>query len=219
MSSHDKSSMALFMVASFMALFLWYRNEEYDRYLSGFVFLVGLMELIEYGIYNGANSQQAAKMVYVDLWAQCLALSLGIYFFIQQNQTNSSTTENVISAIAFYNAIVFSIVFLVSVVYIITTDDIFKSVPTSDQRVQYFTNDKSMLESLQWFYILGIFLPLVLLFGFYFWSNFGVALLILYLGLTACYVLSHYSIESFNSVWSYLMVGFIFILWLANLKI
>jgi hypothetical protein len=78
-------------------------------------------------------------------------------------------------------------------------------------------DDHSLLGNWGWLYLIGIFVPLILIFGYYMWADLGIAILILYGILSAAYVLVNYQPNAFSSMWCYLTVGFAFLAWVLGI--
>ena len=122
-----KASITSWWILALMSLFLWYRNEKYDRALSVFVFTLGLVQLIEYGIHSGTDPHQSGRALYITLWLQCLVLAIGVFIFInsKKDPDNPSISENVINTIAGWNLFLFAIVFVVMLVLSFTSENVF----------------------------------------------------------------------------------------------
>ncbi len=218
-----KSCLTAWWVLAFMSLFLWYRNLTYDRVLAGFIFTMGLIQLIEYGIHTGANPLQAGKIIFMILWLQCLIMAIGTFFFIKgalesHQHLEVTPTQRIIQTISRWNLIFFSLVFIGALLWIFNspTDANLMSPEGSTNRGSVAIPNFNFMTSWYWLYILGVFIPLVLIFGFYMWADFQIALLILYGIFSIAYILTNYPLGSFNSLWSYLSAGFAFIAWLLG---
>lgn len=219
MGDTAKSSITSWWILALISLFLWYRNIKYDRALAIFVFTLGLTQLIEYGIHSGTDPHQSVRALYITLWLQCLVLAISVYILIKSSTDNETATlsENVIYTIAGWNMFLFAIIFIITLVLCFTSDSIF-SVSTDDSGfLSWYMSGNTIMSKWGWLYFLGILIPLLLLFGFYTWANLGIAVLILYVILSAVYALVNYSPTSFGSVWSYLSIGFAFLAWLVNI--
>lgn len=216
-----KTSVTTWWILALMSLFLWYRNINYDRALSIFVFTLGLINLIEYGIYSGTDSSSSARAIYIILWIQCLVLSISAFILIQQDKDpdNPSITENIIHTISGWNLFLFAIIFVVCLVISFTSAGVFSATP-SDTNISVSLNGGKLLGHWSWLYALGIFIPLFLLFGYYMWSDIGLALLILYVFMVAIYVLNVSSSNSqtiLTTTLQYLFVGFAFLSWFVGI--
>lgn len=211
-----KASVTSWWILAMMALFLWYRNEKYDRALSIFVFTLGLVQLLEYGIHSGTDPHQSGRALFITLWLQCLVLAIGVFIFIkesreQDNNRNPTTTENIVHTIAGWNLFLFGIVFVVSLVLSFTSGSTFSGAPGPSGHIEWHMNGGSLLGKWGWLYLVGIFVPLVLIFAYYMWADIEIAILIIYGILSAAYVMSNYPSDAFSSMWCYLSIGFAFL--------
>lgn len=214
-----KASVTSWWILAMLALFLWYRNEKFDRALSIFVFTLGLIQLIEYGIHSGADPHQSGRALYITLWLQCVVLAIGVFLFIKgvKDPDNPTVTENVVHTIAGWNLFLFSIIFVVTLVLSFVSSNNFYGAPGPSGHIEWYMNSGPILGNLGWLYLIGIFLPLLLIFAYYSWTDVGIAILIIYGVLSACYVLINYPPEAFSSMWCYLSVGFAFLAWFIGI--
>ena len=212
-----KASVTAWWILAMMSLFIWYRNERYDRALAVFIFVLGLIQLIEYGIHSGSDPNQSGRALFITLWLQCLVLAIGVFIFINgsKDPDDISVRENVISTIAGWNLFLFSIVFVIALIVSFSLN--FSAAPGSSGHIEWYMNGKRFLGSFGWLYVLGIFGPLLLLLAFYGWSDISIAILILYGLLSAAYVVVNYPQEAFTSMWCYLSVGFAMLVWFLGI--
>lgn len=208
-----KASISSWWILALMSLFLWYRNEKYDRALSVFVFTLGLIQLIEYGIHSGSNPQQSGQALFITLWLQCLVLAIGVFLFISQSiePDTISTTEKVVHIIAGWNLFLFAIIFVIALIMSFTAGWTFSGAPGSSGHIEWSLNNGNLLGKWGWLYLLGVFIPLILIFAFYLWADIGIAILILYGALSAAYVMTNFPSNAFSSMWCYLSIGFAFL--------
>lgn len=210
-----KSSITSWWILALMSLFLWYRNEKYDRALSTFVFTLGLIQLIEYGVHSGASLQQAGQAVFLTLWLQCLVLAIGVFLLTKGHSEN--TTHTVIGIISGWNLFLYAIIFVIALLYTFVSESTFTANINIFGQVEWFRNNGSLLGNSAILYIIGIFVPLFLIFGYYLWADLNIAILLLYGILSAGYVIANYPINAFSSVWCYLAVGFAFLSWFLGI--
>jgi len=215
MHNRTKSSVTSWWILAMMSLFLWYRNEKYDRALSVFVFLLGLVQLIEYGIYSGADPNQTGRALFITLWLQCLVLAIGVFIFVNgaKDPDHTSTNENIVSTICEWNLFLFSLIFTVALISSFSLE--FDATITPDG-IEWKTNGNSFLGNWSWLYVIGIFIPLLLIFAFSMWADLQIAILIIYVSLTASYITRTYPSSLFASSWSYFSVGFAFLAWFSG---
>jgi hypothetical protein len=98
-------------------------------------------------------------------------------------------------------------------VLVFTSDSRFNWKPTPNGYIEWSMNDGPLLGGWNWLYMIGIFVPLFLLYAFYAWADPNIAVLILYGALSAAYVLFNFPSDCYHSIWSYLAIGFAFITW------
>src|SRR5579871_818740 len=165
MCNNAKISLANWWILTFIALMLWYRNISYDRIMAGFIFVLGFVQLIEYGIYNSMDENQGARMLFIVMWLQCLILVAGVYL------TQKTLTTTLLLWL-------FIIIFAVAVLYgmFSSNDSFFDGDPRS-----WFTNKASLLGNFSWLYLLGIMIPFIILLAYSDWQNIGLWVLIIYL--------------------------------------
>ena len=207
-----KASFSAWWLLAIMAVFLWYRNEKYDRALSGFVLALGFIQLIEWGIHTGADSNDSGRALYMILWLQCLLLGVGVFLFVdwsQKENINSTTTQNIVHIIAGINLLLFAVVFIIALILSFTST--FSAAPGSSGHIEWYKDGGFLLGSWGWLYIIGIFGPLILIFAYYMWADIAIAILIIYGALSAAYVLGNYPPSAFSSMWCYLSLGFAFL--------
>jgi hypothetical protein len=214
-----KASISSWWILAMMALFLWYRNERYDRALAVFVFTLGLIQLIEYGIHSGTDPHQSGRALFITLWLQCLVLAIGVFVFIQgvHDPDSSSMTEKVSATIAGWNLILFSIIFVVALVLSFTSGWTFNGSIGKSGYIEWYNNDDFLLGKWTWLYLIEIFVPLLLIFSYYAWADTSIAILIFYGIVSVIYVLANYSSETFSGAWCYLSVGFAFLAWFLGI--
>lgn len=215
MSGDSKTAVSFWWILVLIALFLWYRNEKYDRVLAAFIVGLALVQLIQYAIYSGADSNQSIRAIFVILWLQCIILAIGVYVFIATQQPSSS----MIKTIAGWNLILFAIFFVVSLLYAIFSTSIFSSDIDSNGHISWLRDGGQLLGGFGWLYLIGIFLPLFLLFAYYDYADLPMAILILYAAITAAWVGLTYNIEEFGSIWSYFAIGFAFLAYALGIQI
>lgn len=216
-----KASISSWWIFAFMALFLWYRNIGYDRALAIFALTLGLIQLIEYGIYSGTNPEQSGRTIFIILWLQCLVLAIGVWIFINGSidSHNPSLGENIVHTIAGWNLLFFAIVFVTCLVISFTSDSTFSASPGPSGFIEWYMNGHPMLSQWGWLYFIGIFAPLFLIFAYYAWADLSVAILILYGILAAAFIFINYPSTVFGSIWSCFLIGFIFLAWFLGLII
>lgn len=212
-----KASVSAWWIMALIALFLWYRNENFDRALSIFVLTLGLIQLIEYGIHNNANGAQGGKALFITLWLQCLVLAIGVFIFIKVAVANGSSGQKFLELLAGLNLILFAVIFVLALIYTFFSSAQFTAVVGASGHIEWYRNGHALMGNVGILYLIGIFVPLFLIFWYYRFANIGIALLIIYGILSAAYVISTYPPEAFSSMWCYLAVGFAFLAWMIGI--
>ena len=212
-------SITSWWIYAMMSLFLWYRNEKYDRALSVFLFTLGLTQLIDYGIYSSVNPKQSGRALFITLWLQCLVLAIGVFLFVkhEKDKGNPSITENIVQIISGWNLFLFAIVFVIALITSFTSSDSFSGNVNEFGNIIWTRDGGNILGKYGILYVIGIFLPLFLIFAYYLWADIGIALIILYGALSACYVFINYQPSSFIHTWSYFSIGIVFLAWLSGI--
>lgn len=210
-----KDSISSWWVLLFVALMLWYRNGGYDRVLSIFLVILAIVQLIEYAIYSGANTQQSARALYISLWVQCLALIIGVYIFVKYCSSERSIGNPVVS-VAAISLIVFVIAFIVLIIIAAIYYN-FESDVSNNGVISYYINGEPMLQYLFLPYIIGLIVPLAILLINESHYDVGLMLIIGYILICGIYIAYTYPPQSFTGSWSYLTVGLGFIIWFVGI--
>lgn len=205
MSYYDKNSLISWLILAFISLFLWYRNLTFDRVISLYIFTLALVQLIEYGIYSGSNPQQSAKAVYIIMWLECLVLAIGTYVYVK---------SDTLKILAGWNVFLFAFVFVMALTLSFTNEFIF-TLDSRTNYIQYYINGKPILQKWGWLYILGLFIPILLIFSCNYDSKSGLVLLfsIVIMG----YILNSYPYASLASTWSYFGIAIAFVTWISGM--
>lgn len=186
---------------------MWYRNKGFDRAFAPFLFAIGLIQLIEYGVYTHLHPQVAGKLIYLTLWLQVLLLAMGVYGYLHKG-------------VSFVWMIAALIVFAAAV-YVVSKGTTFDASfdPNSKHIVWSQTAHDSrggILGGYSWLYILGITIPFVMLLAYKNWSSIGIYLLLTYAIVSAILVYVLFPKISFPSMWCYTAVGFVFLAYLVD---
>jgi len=199
-----KSSLIAFWILVVLAVLLWYRNQAYDRVLAAFVFALGLIQLIEYGIWSGASPSQAGKALFLTLWLQVLILAIGVFIYLK-------------TALAGASLVLFAVVFLVALFYVFAGKANFSAAPGASGHIEWYRNGGFLLGNWGYLYLLGLFRPFVLLLAHYHWQNIGLMVLIAYGLLSIAYISYKYPPQAFGSAWCFVSIIFVFLIWIVNL--
>ena len=226
-----KDAVVAWWILLLLALFLWYRNENYDRAVGVFLLTMGIIQLIEYGVYSGAAAVQSGKAMFVALWLQCLVLAIAVFVFLRTQiggKSESTQGEILIQNIAGWNIVIFAIVLIVALIYAYITQDL-RGLATTDGIAWMGSNSNSnsdqnpdnvpstLLGYWWWLYIIGILGPFLLLFIYYAWTDMNSAVLFFYGLVAVVFVLVSYPPAYCTALWAYLAVGFGFLAWILGI--
>lgn len=201
-----KSSATGFWITAFLSLMIWYRNQTYDRALAIFILFLGLVQLVEFTIHSGASGAESAKWIFMILILQTVVLSFGVYMF----------TTGWVNAIALALFIGSLLLFSYGA-YLTSTQKFDAWVGPSGHIIWSRNGDNLMGSVLGPLYLIGLFLPLILLWIQYGLANLSPLVLIVYGAVSAVYVMANYPSQSFSSMWCYLAVGFAFLQWFLGM--
>lgn len=193
-----RSSLLAWWLLLIIAVFLWYRNDKYDRTFSGIAVVVAMIQLIEYGVYNNMNPKQGGKMIYIVLWLISFIFALAVLVTIR-------TTYSLIWFI------------LVSIVFLFAASYVFLS--KKDDKFTIRKDDGYLIYKFEgaWLFIISIFMSLLLLMSRYDWKDIGLYLVFFYLLISAIIINHCLGWERFPSIWCYSFVGIVFIVWLSGM--
>lgn len=195
----------------FMAFLLWYRNYEWDRYVSIWAVMIGLIDLIQYGVNSGMSTEEAGKWIYIILWLQVIALAITAHSLLMQ--TISAIYLIIISVISF----VFIFYGLWSSGHFFAfgsshdNNNIQSDIPV-DGWYSIGNGGENILGCWWWIYAIGIIIPILLI--SYYMSP-SILLLLLYAIIIGVYVLFNCDEYNWGSAMNLLSIGFLFITWLV----
>jgi hypothetical protein len=198
MSYGIKNSIFAWWILVIIAVFLWCRNNQYDRMMAALAFVIALIQLVEYGLFNNMNVQQGNKLLFMLVWLVILILSLSVLTF----------TKNIV---AFMWAVISSILFLVIVVYIFTKKN--NDVP---EIINNNLNYGYVIDDIYWLYITCFIVPFIILI-YYCGADFYSMFMLFYVVLSMIMVYWFFGKKMFLSMWFYSLIGMIFICWIIGM--
>jgi len=199
-----KSSLLAWWLAIIVSVFLWYRNHDYDRIVSALAVILGLFQLIEYGIFNNMNPHQGGKLIFSVLWLLLLILAISTFIY----------TKNVMSLIWL---IIISTIFLFIITYTFTTDPDNFNVIRLDPYLSWTRENNTILDGLELIYLIGIIVPIVLLLNYYEWMDLGIYIILIYVISSALIVWYIFSPDLFASIWVYSLIGAVLLTWFTGM--
>lgn len=205
-STSAKASLCAWWIQALLSLFLWYRNNSYDRIIAVFLFVSGLIQLVEYGALSGADPRQTGTAIFLVLWLQCLVLNIAALSFFVSQKEKAKSFVTVSSILVF----IYALMFLAMLIYSFFPSMVLK-VEEVKNKVLWTKNGKEgILGNLSIVYLLGIFVPLFLILAYYSWANLEMGIIILYL--LGTLVFSLLKEQSLNS-WGNFFIGVGFLAW------
>jgi hypothetical protein len=209
-------------IIAILSVFLWYRNKNEDRIFSIVFFLLGIIQLIQYSVYSGADAAQAGKAIYITIWLQVVILTISVFIYF--DSTNVYEENRLLYIFSFVTMIFFFVVFVLALSLLLTSEEdkylVFKD---ADGSITWQNKDNNNFLGLYWWiYLLGIIAVIIML-----WFNDPDKYTILII-IIICYnifVLSQifYSCptptmsKNLASDYSYCAIFYIFIVWIANM--
>lgn len=231
-----KESLIHWWLLAFIALFLWYRNNYYDRIFAVYFFVVALSWLIQYGFLSGASDQQSGNSIYIILWLQCMVLAIGVFTYLRNHQpTLMDPHQRTATYLSGINLFVYAVITLIAILYIVfgQTRHVLEvngggvgggvgggGVGLGGEGgISWTTNGTDTILG-PWYvnviYILGIMIPLILLFVWYEFKDFGLLLLMVYILLSIMLALWQSS-PQFLPALNYYMIGFAFVTFMIGI--
>lgn len=206
-----KSSFLNASLGFFLCFLLWLRNHEYDRMFSVVLLSVIMVQVIEGLYYIGYSPEILGKSLYLLFFFQLFLFA----FLIRLDFGNAHKDfKNIWLAI--------TLILLISAIY--QTTKSFFTLKTSGRgkgHLQYIqkssTNTSIDFMTLPfgiggtYFYLFFIFLPFLYLAVTTQKNRYWIYILYLILSLYFSYI--YYPIENVGSLWCYLSVGLIFLIW------
>jgi hypothetical protein len=195
-----EESVMAFVVMIVVSIMLILRNQSYDRIFGIFFIAVAVIQLIE-AFYHGQllTAQVAGSMIFLTLLFQLdlLALLCCIYY-------PSSTTKTWLV-----------IVMIVTAIAVISNlDSVFSVI--HGKHLIWQSAEGNILGSFKIFYLLGLFVPFIILLHAVKKRSYKLWLVLAALILSFLVVWYAYPQIYFTSMWCYSAIGVIFVAWLAG---
>jgi len=198
MSYGIKNSLLAWWILVILSVFLWFRNYQYDRIIAVLAFVIALIQLTEYGIFNYMNIKQSAKLLFMLVWLIVFMLSLSVLIF----------TKNVVS---FMWTIIVSILFLIICIYTLTNQS--NNIPIiNDNKLEY----GYVIDDIYWLYIICFIVPFIILIYHYGLDTY-LMVSIIYIVLSMMIVYYIFGEKLFLSTWLYSLIGLVFITWFVGM--
>ena len=196
MYSAARSSIISWWILIVLALIVWYRNFEYDRVFSSFLFVLALMQLIQFVAFNYSSPQETGASYFMCFWLQCLFLSAGAFWLLY-----NTPLWAVAAGIFALEVIIFAIMIFFACTSTFTID-------MSDRDIQWYNNGGDILGDYGILYIFALIIPMFLILLWY--VNYPPLLMLIF---TFILVVVGGTVNS-GMLWSSLAlaIGFIYVL-------
>jgi hypothetical protein len=165
--------------------------------MAALAVILGLIQLIEYGIYNQMDLIQGGRLLYAAVWLFVFIFALSVMVYVKDIYT-------------FCWFIFISVVFLMSIIYAFSTNDI--RAEKDGINIAWKNNNKPLLHNLGWLFCVALIVPILLLLKHYEWSNIGLYLGLLYILISYIWFVSSSNTPFFHSSWVYSLTGIFLIL-------
>lgn len=189
-----------------IAIFLWYRNYNFDRVVTIFFIILGFIQLLEFCFLNGASEKQTGIIVYLLVWVQPLALWISLFVFL------INKTPSIYSNICLLFIIVYFIIFIY--IFINAGNAILKF---EDGKIMWINNDNNFLMGLDIFYWIGILGPIFILFLFYKMKNISSIIILIYMLITMFISYKFYNKYTNIGIWTDYAIGISFLIWMSGI--
>lgn len=196
-----RESIFAFTLLVFVTILLYIRNTGYDRLFAPLMFIVSLIQLIELFVFLQLDTKTAGRFIFLILWLQVLVLAISLYLFFQ---TTLTLLFLLFFAFVFFYAVYDS------------TISVFSAEKGTSKHIEWRRNGGSILGSAGILYLIGIFLPFLIVEYYENWSNIGIWILLLLVILSAVVVYFFFPGIAFASLWCYSAVFIVFSMWMIS---
>lgn len=199
----NKSGLYLisWLILLILAIFIWYRNNLYDRVFAVFLFTLGLYQLLLYGISNQMCRVRGERMLFICSWLQCLVLSIAVLCFLTSSHFKRAGVDHKLLSVCKYMAMIFVILFSIVFVVVLIYSTFYQGGLL-----------KKMVELNHWYilYIIGVIGPILILLAAYGWKSMSLYVILAYIIVSIILSIKNPSSE----LASYLSVGLAFVCWM-----
>jgi hypothetical protein len=198
-----KESLFALIILVVISILLFIRNIGYDRLYAALFLVVSLIQVVEYLFHaHKISSNTGGKLIFLILWLQVVVLAIGLQIYF-------ATTFTAVWAV------IFILVFVGALYYASFTK--FK-VSTEFGHLVWSKDGKcgNILGNYGILYLIGLFVPFLIIQYYNGWRNTGVWILFIALILSYIFVRMFYPKLVFSSLWCYSAVGIAFVAWLIG---
>lgn len=211
MNLDSKTLLCAWWIFFLLSMFLWYRNYKYDRALSVYIFLLGLIQLCEFAFINGSESKSTSKLIYSIIWLQPVVLLFSTFIFLKLNNS-----KKYLYNICFILFMISLFLFFYKIYEILYRDDFFMEFKNNEILLK--KGDYPLLHGWYYIYFAFIALSLFLILVNYNFIDIPCIILLIYLIFTAFYVYIITNQEYYYmSIWTLMATGFALLAWMGGL--
>ncbi len=201
----SKSSIMAWWIMIIIAIFLLWRNEEYDWVIAVLTIPVALIQLIEWSVHSGTLPlAEAARYLYITLWLQLFIFALVVFLYTSY-------------AVTGLWLLIMTGLFLYGLSYAYSVDLNTFSIEIDNNNLIWQNDGDTIFEPFDIIYLIGITLPFLFLLAYYNWSDPGLWILLLYVLFSALFAWLVSGSRKMGSTWCYLAVGFVFLAWMVGI--
>lgn len=221
--THAKTCLIAWWVAAIISFLLWYRNYTYDRIIAAVVFILGLIQLVQYGCYSLMNPVVAGRITAILIYLLVIVLLIGVLIY-----TGATTLIIITAVICFmFGLLLFDIYFNHRDFRTFTPSvegeaDVRRPIVSTytGNGVQWLQGDGGPMFNIVeiTLFIVGVVIAWFYLMSYYNWKDVGLYLIAIYIIIVAIYAeaLSHEKIEHSGSRTLQYIIGIILIVWLVG---
>ena len=201
----SKACIVAWWIAALVALLLWYRGHSYDRVIAAIIFVLGLIQLINYGCHSAVEPTTSGKSIIILLVVLLLVITVSTYLY---TNTQLAMWLSVIVVISLL--MVVGLILMGGNGYLAFVDNV-------GQCPNWTYNGKSILDWWIWPYTIMILICWVLLMSHHDFTDIGLYLVGIFVVLSGIWASEGSTNINFGSRWTYILVGLGLLVWLTGL--
>ena len=192
-------------IAVIISLLLWYRNNKYDRVISAVLFILGLIQLVNYGSHSAVDPKSSGKAIIILLIILLATIIISCYIY-----THNTILMWMSISVSLISVVLIGIVLLGAGRYLSFVDKI-GECPS-------WTQDGSpMLGGWIIVYIMIISFCWLVILHSYNYKDVGLYIIASFIIITGFWASRDTTAAGFGPKWTYLLIGIGLIVWLSGL--
>lgn len=218
-----KTCLIAWWVAAIISFLLWYRNYTYDRIIAGVIFILGLLQLVQYGCYSLMNPVVAGRITAILIYILVIVFLIGVLIY-----TGATTLIIVTAVICFMFGLLLFDIYFGHRDFRTFTPSVEGEAGIRSPIISTYTgngvqwlqsNGGAMFNILEIsLFIFAAVLAWVYLMSYYNWKDVGLYIIAIYIIIVAIYAeaLSHEKIAHSGSRTLQYLIGIVLIVWLIG---